>query len=87
MKRVFAVAFIICYVAGLTVGNLAHVLRHGVSPHPLMYFVVWDMFCGWSAFDSRVHIVAEGESGKYYDLNTSRLGRAASIRVHRPREL
>ena len=68
MKRVLAVAFIICYVGVLTVGNLAHVLRHGVSSHPLMYFVVWDMFCGWSAFDSRVHIVAEGESGKYYDL-------------------
>lgn len=68
MKRVLAVAFIICYVGALAFGNLCHVLRHGVASHPMMYFVVWDMFCGWSAFDSRVHIVAEGESGKYYDL-------------------
>jgi hypothetical protein len=33
-----------------------------------MYYVVWDMFCGWSAYDSRVHIIAEGESGKFYEL-------------------
>ena len=32
-----------------------------------MYFVVWDMFCGWTAYDSRLHVVAQGESGEYYE--------------------
>jgi hypothetical protein len=68
MKRILAVAFIVGYVGALSLGNACHILRHGVASHPLMYFIVWDMFCGWSAFDSRVHLVAEGESGKYYDL-------------------
>ena len=68
MKRVLAVGFIVVYIGILTYGNLCHVLRHGTGVHPLMYMIVWDMFCGWSAFDSRVHIVAEGESQKYYDL-------------------
>jgi hypothetical protein len=33
-----------------------------------MYFFVWDMFCGWAAFETRYHIVGEGESGTYYWL-------------------
>ena len=68
MKRVLTVLFIAGYIGVLTYGNLCHVLRSGVAAHPLMYMIVWDMFCGWSAFDSRIHIVAEGESEKYYDL-------------------
>jgi hypothetical protein len=68
MKRVLTAAFIIFYVGALTYGNICHLVQEGRSFHPLMYFVVWDMFCGWSAFDSRIHIVAEGESGKFYDL-------------------
>lgn len=68
MKRILIVAFITSYIAALSYGNLCHVLRFNVAAHPMMYMVVWDMFCGWTAFDSRIHIVAEGESGKYYDL-------------------
>ncbi len=26
------------------------------------------MFCGWSAYEQRLHIVAEGESGHFYQL-------------------
>jgi hypothetical protein len=68
MKRVFTALFIAGYIGVLTYGNLCHVLRSGVAAHPLMYMIVWDMFCGWSAFDSRIHVVAEGESEKYYDV-------------------
>jgi hypothetical protein len=68
MKRILAAAFIVGYIGVLTYGNLCHVLKSGVAAHPLMYMIVWDMFCGWSAFDSRIHIVAEGESEKYYDV-------------------
>ncbi|MGE5195245.1 MAG: hypothetical protein ACM3U2_22350 [Deltaproteobacteria bacterium] len=68
MKRVLVVAFMIFYVGALTYGNICHLVQEGKSSHPLMYFLVWDMFCGWTAFDSRIHIVAEAESGKFYDL-------------------
>jgi hypothetical protein len=68
MKRVLTVAFMIFYVGALTFGNICHLVQEGRGLNPLMYYVIWDMFCGWSAFDSRIHIVAEGESGKYYDL-------------------
>jgi hypothetical protein len=68
MKRILAVAFILCYISVLTFGNACHLLRHGVGSHPLMYMIVWDMFCGWAAYDSRMRIIAEGESETYYDL-------------------
>jgi hypothetical protein len=68
MKRIFAVAFIVCYISVLTYGNACHMLRHGNNQHALMYMIIWDMFCGWSAYDSRVRIIAEGESETYYDL-------------------
>jgi hypothetical protein len=33
-----------------------------------MYYLVWDMFCGWQAYESRYHIVGEGDSGTLYEL-------------------
>ncbi|MBI3866126.1 MAG: hypothetical protein HY290_29965 [Planctomycetia bacterium] len=69
MKRILSVAFIVCYVSALTYGNVCHLLRHGTVSHTMMYMIVWDMFCGWSAYDSRVHLIAEGESETYYDLS------------------
>ena len=69
MKRMLVVAFIAGYISLLTFGNVCHLLQYGANAHPLMYMIVWDMFCGWSAYDSRVHIIAEGESETYYDLS------------------
>lgn len=68
MKRVLAIGFIVSYIGVLTIGNLSHLLRFGTSSHTFMYMIVWDMFCGWAAYDTRVHIIAEGESETYYDL-------------------
>jgi hypothetical protein len=68
MKRILTVAFIVCYISTLTYGNVCHLLRHGQATHSMMYMIVWDMFCGWAAYDSRVHIIAEGESETFYDL-------------------
>ncbi|MGQ0635697.1 MAG: hypothetical protein ACT4QC_13865 [Planctomycetaceae bacterium] len=68
MKRVFTVGFIVCYLAALGYGNFCHMLGHGITAHPFMYFIVWDMFCGWSAYDSRTYIIGEGEDRKYYEL-------------------
>lgn len=68
MKRALTVAFIALYLGALGYGNLCHMLGYGTTAHPLMYFVVWDMFCGWSAYDSRLYIVGETEDQKYYEL-------------------
>lgn len=70
MKRSLAVGFIATYLATLSVGIVSHMLGFGTAAHPLMYFIVWDMFCGWTAYDSRAYVVGEGESGKLYDLAT-----------------
>lgn len=68
MKRRLAIGFIVLYLGTLNAGNLCHMLGFGTGAHPAMYFIVWDMFCGWTAYDSRAHIIAEGESQKLYEL-------------------
>ncbi len=70
MKRYAAIAFIVLYLALLGYGLAAHVLVYNNVAHPGMYFIVWDMYCGWSAYECRVHIVAEGESGNLYELES-----------------
>lgn len=67
-KSWIAVGFISCYVTYLAWGALAHTLKLGSGLGPVNYFTVWDMFCGWTAWDSRTHIVAEGASGQFYDV-------------------
>ncbi|MFN0055472.1 MAG: hypothetical protein ACKV0T_25275 [Planctomycetales bacterium] len=68
MKRILSIGFIVAYLAALNYGNVCHMLGFRTGAHPMMYFIVWDMFCGWAAYDSRTHIIAEGESGKFYEL-------------------
>ncbi|MGQ0633225.1 MAG: hypothetical protein ACT4QC_01335 [Planctomycetaceae bacterium] len=68
MRRLVTLAFITVYLGALVYGNLCHAVGHGTGSHPLMYFIVWDMFCGWAAYDSRTHIVAQGENQKFYEL-------------------
>ncbi len=60
--------FIACYVGWLSWGIVAHALKVGICGNPVMHYVVWDMFCGWSAYDDRTHIIAEGASGQYYEV-------------------
>jgi hypothetical protein len=60
--------FIGAYLAALGFGLLSHSMTFLKSCHPGMYFIVWDMFCGWSAYESRLHVVGEGDSGAYYRL-------------------
>ena len=68
MKRIVAVSTITGYLAVLLVGLCAHALNYKASSHPGMYFLVWDMFCGWSAYEDRTHIIGQGESGRFYEL-------------------
>jgi hypothetical protein len=57
MKRVLSIAFIVAYLGTLNFGILCHMLGYATASHPLMYFIVWDMFCGWSAYDARAYVV------------------------------
>lgn len=77
MKRWAAVAFISSYLAVLVYGLGCHALGFATGAHPLMYYVVWDMFCGWSSYAQQTHLIAEGESQKYYRLNPAPWGEQA----------
>lgn len=68
MKRLFAVGIIVGYLGLLGAGLGSHALNYKTNSHPTMYFIVWDMFCGWSAYEERTHVIGQGESGKYYEL-------------------
>lgn len=68
MKRYLAVGVIAAYLGSLLFGIAAHALNFKADIHPAMYFVVWDMFCGWAGYENRTHIIGEGESGKFYQL-------------------
>ncbi len=68
MKRWLVSLVIGSYLGSLGYGIACHALDFNTAAHPSMYFVVWDMFCGWSAYSNRLHLVAEGESGRYYEV-------------------
>lgn len=68
MKRWLRVGFIFSYLGVLSYGVGCHTLGYGTAQHTLMYFIVWDMFCGWGSYTSQINIVAEGESQKFYEL-------------------
>ena len=74
MKRWFSKLVIAGYLSTLGFGLFAHTLSYKQTSHPMMYYIVWDMFCGWSAYDTRLHVVSEGESGKFYELTPAPWG-------------
>jgi hypothetical protein len=68
MKRWLSHLTIVAYLAALAAGIGAHTVSFGAGAHTAMYFVVWDMFCGWASYEYRTHLIGEGESGRYYQL-------------------
>lgn len=74
LRTVAACGFMAAYFGALGVGLVAHTFSVGQNVHPLMYWVVWDMFCGWAAHESRVHVVAEGVSGTCYRVTPAPWG-------------
>ncbi len=68
IKRWAVSLVIVGYLGSLGYGIVCHTLNFNTGSHPAMYFVVWDMFCGWSAYANRVHIIGQGEDNKYYSL-------------------
>jgi len=74
MKKWLAVSFICSYLGTLSFGVFAHTYNVAVGSHPAMYFIVWDMFCGWSAYSTRSHVIAEGVSGDFYRVTPAPWG-------------
>jgi hypothetical protein len=68
MQRWATHLFIAGYLTALGFGLAAHAFTCLKTCHPGMYFLVWDMFCGWSAYETRMHVVGEGDSGTMYEL-------------------
>ena len=68
MKRWLTHLTIVGYLTALSWGIVSHTLKFGTHLHPSMYFIVWDMFCGWAAYDTRNQVIVEGESGKFYEV-------------------
>jgi hypothetical protein len=68
MKKWLTSSVIVVYLTALSWGIVSHAVEYKNGSHPVMYFLVWDMFCGWTGYAGRIQIVGEGESGKYYEL-------------------
>lgn len=68
MKRWFSKLTIGVYLSALAIGIACHTLNFCAGAHPVMYYFVWDMFCGWSSHEIRYHVIGEGESGTCYEL-------------------
>lgn len=68
MKRWLTHGVIAVYLGALSWGIVSHTVSFGTGAHPVMYFLVWDMFCGWSSWEGRIHVIGEGASGRYYEL-------------------
>jgi hypothetical protein len=74
LKTIATHLFIAVYLSWLGHGFVCHALQYRVAAHPMMYFTVWDMFCGWSGWSYRTHVIAEGESGQFYALTPTPWG-------------
>lgn len=74
MRKYLAVGFIGLYLSALSFGLLSHMLGAWTGSHFGMYYIVWDMFCGWSAYDIRLHVIAQGESQNFYRLTPAPWG-------------
>lgn len=68
MKRWFSNLTIGLYLTALSLGIACHTMNFCSASHPVMYYFVWDMFCGWSSHEIRYHVIGEGESGTVYEL-------------------
>lgn len=69
MRRWSTNLMICSYLGVLLYGLTVHALK--INPYDSMgnYFVVWDMYCGWTTYEKRGMLIAEGESGRYYDVS------------------
>lgn len=68
LRRLLAGTFIAGYLGCLAFGIVGHALKINAVSTTFGYFIVWDMFCGWQAFDNRTHLIGEDAEGHYYSV-------------------
>ncbi len=59
---IFIASYLLCLAGGIT----GHALKLKPAGTTVGYFFVWDMFCGWQAWDVRTRIIGEDASGNFY---------------------
>lgn len=69
MRRGITHLIIVVYLGVLAYGLVAHTLQYKPYSSIAKYFIVWDMYCGYNPFEKRSLLVAEGESGHWYDVS------------------
>lgn len=74
MKKWLTHLAIAAYLSALAWGIVAHTFGFKNNAHPAMYYVVWDMFCGWGSYSNRMQVIAEGESGEFYQVTPAPWG-------------
>ena len=74
MRRLMAWVVISSYLSLLGFGLFSHALGYKQTDHVAMYFIIWDMYCGWCGHEIRHHIIAEGESGQFYEVTPAPWG-------------
>ena len=67
-RRWASAVFVLTYMLALFAGIAGHALKIGFAGTTLGYFFVWDMFCGWQAYDSRTRVIGEDAHGNYYAI-------------------
>jgi hypothetical protein len=67
-RRWAAAIFITTYLSWLAFGIVGQALKLNAVGNTLGYFNVWDMFCGWHAYDNRTHLIGEDAAGRYYAI-------------------
>ena len=63
-----ATLFVSAWLGVMSFGVVGHTLKVGICGNTLSYFIVWDMFCGWAAYDQYTHFIAETTDGKFLDV-------------------
>lgn len=74
MRRWIVGCGISVYLFVLSFGLFSHALGYRSTDHVGMYYIIWDMYCGWCGYELRHHLVAEGVSGNYYELTPAPWG-------------
>jgi hypothetical protein len=68
VRRWASAVFITVWFLVLSGGIIGHALKMPIVGNVFGYFIVWDMFCGWQAYDNRTHMIGEDSDGNFYEI-------------------
>lgn len=74
MKRWLVNLTLVGYLSAFAGGLVVHAMSLPATYNPAVYFFVWDMFCGWANYERRQYVIAEGVSGRFYEVSPAPWG-------------